>query len=229
VGGIATLITVAILFFAQGSSEAITAGPYSLILITPYLLLIALALTGLNVFIVITLALVFAFFLGYWQQGYSLIDFSGDITTGFSSMHEIMLLSLMVGGLSGLAGKGSKHLAAFLSSLISKSGGKVMAQLMIAKIVSLFDILLANNTIAIIFSGEIARDIAKRHGIPKHYSAAWLDVFACVFQGLLPYGAQILLASSIAGISPLSIVPHVYYCFALGGVSILFILFNKKI
>lgn len=101
------------------------------------------------------------------------------------------------------------------------------AQLFIAKIVSIFDILLANNTIAIIFSGEIARDIAKKYEIPPHYSAAWLGIFSCVFQGLIPYGAQLLLASTIAGVSPLAVVPHVYYCYVLGIIAVLYIVLNK--
>ena len=144
-------------------------------------------------------------------------------------MQEIMILSLMVGGLSGLAGKGSKELANYLSNWITaRHGGKKMAQLFIAKVVSIFDLLLANNTIAIIFSGEIARDIAKKHKILPHHSAAWLDIFSCVFQGLIPYGAQVLLASAIAGVSPLSITPHVYYCYILGVTTILYIVFKKE-
>lgn len=104
-----------------------------------------------------------------------------------------------------------------------------MAQILIAKIVSFFDILLANNTIAIIFSGEIARDIAKKNKVESYRSAVWLDAFSCVFQGIIPYSAQVLLASSIAGVSPLAIVPHVYYCYALGIVSIFYILSTNKI
>ena len=100
---------------------------------------------------------------------------------------------------------------------------------MIAKIVSIFDILLANNTVAIVFSGEIARDIARKHKIPPHYSAVWLDNFSCVFQGLIPYGAQILLASTVAGISPLEITPFVFYCFALLLVSLCFIFLKNKL
>ena len=92
---------------------------------------------------------------------------------------------------------------------------------------SIFDILLANNVIAVIFSGEIARNISKRYNLPPHYSATWLATFSCVFQGIIPYGAQILLASAIAGVSPLSVTPLVFYCYILGAVSICFILINK--
>jgi Na+/H+ antiporter NhaC len=178
----------------------------------------------------LSLSLVFAGVVGFINDSsHGLLFFNQNIIKGFTTMNEIMLLSLMVGGLSGIIGKeSSKELANHLSNWISKKrGGQKTAQMFIAKIVSIFDILLANNTIAIIFCGEIARDIAKKHHIPTHYSAAWLDIFSCVFQGLIPYGAQILLASTVVGVSPLSVVPHVYYCYILGIVTILHILFVK--
>lgn len=227
---IASLITITILFCVQDADIVIAVQPYSLLLIMPYVLLLLLAAMGVNVFIVLVVSLAFAWGVGFFHHGYSLLALSNDMVKGFASMHEIMLLSLMVGGLSGLAGKNIHQLAAYLGQWIVKMGGtKKAAQLMIASIVSVFDLLFANNTVAIIFSGEIARDIAKRYHIPSHYSAAWLDIFSCVFQGLIPYGAQILLASTIAGISPLSITPHVYYCYVLAGVSIMYILTNKNL
>lgn len=227
---IASLITIAILFCVQDADIVIASQSYSFVLIMPYILLLLLAVIGVNVFIVLTTSLAFAWCIGFMHHGYTLLALSNDMVKGFASMHEIMLLSLMVGGLSGLAGKNIHHLAAYLGQWITKMGGtKKAAQLMIASIVSVFDLLFANNTVAIIFSGEIARDIAKRYQIPPHYSAAWLDIFSCVFQGLIPYGAQILLASTIAGISPLSITPHVYYCYVLALVSVIFIVTNRNL
>lgn len=227
---IASFITIGILFFVQDADIVISIQEYSLLLILPYILLIFLAALGINVFIVLFSSLAFAGCIGYFHHGYTLLALSNDMVKGFASMHEIMLLSLMVGGLSGLAGKRTHELATYLAQWIAKMGGtKKVAQLVIASIVSVFDVLFANNTVAIIFSGEIARDIAKRYHIPPHYSAAWLDIFSCVFQGLIPYGAQILLASTIAGISPLSITPHVYYCYVLAVVSIVYILANNNV
>ncbi len=119
---------------------------------------------------VLLASLVCAGFIGYCHHGYTFLAFNHDMVKGFASMHEIMLLSLMVGGLSGLAGKNSRQVAVRLSEWIAKTGGsQKMAQLVIAAIVSVFDILLANNTVAIVFSGEMARDIAKRYHIPPHY------------------------------------------------------------
>ena len=139
-------------------------------------------------------------------------------------MYDIMLLSMLVGGLSGMVSKGITTLSYKLSLLAHKGIGKKSAQLLIGAMVSIFDLLLANNTVAIIFSGKIAKEIAREYKIPAHYSAAWLDIFSCVFQGIIPYGAQILLASTIAEVSPLNIVTKVYYCYVLAIVSIVFIL-----
>jgi Na+/H+ antiporter NhaC len=227
---IAALITVPILLFkVKGGSSIIENGNYSLWLITPYIVLILLASWGLNVFIALLGSLLFAATLGFVIcPHYNFMTLNTHITKGFSSMYEIMLLSLLVGGLSGLSTKGAEIFKKTILSWISKwNGGQKMAQLFIAKIVTIFDLLLANNTIAIIFSGEIAREISKKYHIPPHYSAAWLDIFSCVFQGIIPYGAQILLASAISGVSPLSIMQHVYYCYILGAVSIIYILVKR--
>lgn len=229
---ISAMITIVILFLTQEKGIKILSHDYSLLRISPYFLLVLLAFLGVNVFVILILALLFAGCIGIFAGSYSLLSFNADIVKGFSSMQEIMLLSLFVGGLSGLMGNSSKRLAESLSHWIGRKkegidARRKVAQLVIAQIVSVFDVLFANNTVAIVFSGEIARNIAKKYCIPPHYSAAWLDIFSCVFQGLIPYGAQILLASSICGISPLEITPHVYYCFILGIVSVMTILLTR--
>lgn len=226
---VASIITLLILFFVHDHEVAVQSKEYSLFLMTPYFFLIGLAVSGINVFVSLVMALGVAGIVGYAHGGYSLLTLSRDIDQGFASMREIMMLSMMVGGLSGLTGKGSEALAARLVGLASRRESKKIAQLLIAKTVSIFDLLLANNVIATICSGEIAKEISRKYHIPPHYSAAWLDTFSCVFQGIIPYGAQILLASAIAGISPLSIMGHVYYCYVLGIVSVLYILCTKKL
>lgn len=224
---ISSFFTIIILLFVHDTQTFIEPKPYNFMLVTPYLFLILFAMTGVNVFIVLLLSILYASIIGYIHHDYSILDLSKDITIGFKSMHDIMLLSLLIGGLSGLSQKGSKQLAQKLGDWISKKGSKTFAQLVIAKIVSIFDLLLANNTVAIIVSGEIAREIAKKHHVPPHYSATILAIFSCVFQGIIPYGAQLLLAASIAGLSPLSLTPYVYYCYILGAVTIIFILLRK--
>lgn len=231
IAGVASIITIIALFAKIGSSPDIVANDYSMILVAPYLVVMMLAVTGVNVLIALVVGIIFAAVVGFaTNHAHGILFMSSKLTEGFHSMNDIMLLSLMVGGLSGLAGsKFSKDTVDKLSRLIDKmNGGKKFSQLVIGVVVSIFDILLANNVIAIIFCGEIAKDIAKKYNIPPHYSAAWLDIFSCVFQGIIPYGAQILLASTIAKVSPLEVVPHVYYCYALAIVAVLYITLKKE-
>ncbi|MDZ5762129.1 Sodium:proton antiporter family protein [Candidatus Cyrtobacter comes] len=227
---IASIITICLLAFKTNAQTIADIKDYNMILVAPYILLIVLAVSGINVFVSLSLSIAFAGIIGaLTSDNFGIIIFNQSLNKGFISMNEIMLLSLMIGGLSGLTGKEfALDVANGLSTwLDKKNAGPKFIQLLIAKLVSIFDILLANNTIAIIFTGKIAKELIKKYKIPAHYSAAWLDIFSCVFQGLIPYGAQILLASAIAQVSPLTIVPYVYYCYILYIVSVGYILFTK--
>jgi Na+/H+ antiporter NhaC len=226
---ISFIITAIVILSLHYSSITFTHQKYSFMLTVPYLFLITLALFGINVFIVLICSLILAGMIGFFYapSPYSLITFCKNINQGFTSMYDIMLLSMFVGGLSGLMKKGMNLLAQYFSDISLKKMGTKTAQLLIGGLASLFDILLANNTIAIIFSGKLAKEIAQQYNIPPHYSAAWLDIFSCVFQGIIPYGAQILLASAISGVSPLCIITKVYYCYILFIVAVLHILFKK--
>ena len=183
---------------------------------------------GINVFIVMIIALCFSGLVGIIFGSYTILAFAQDISSGFSDMNEIMLLSILIGGLSGLSNHNPKELAEKISNLLPKNAGKRSAELVIAALASLFDILLANNTITIIFSGSIAKELAKKYGIKPHESAAWLDIFSCVLQGIIPYGAQILLVCAIANVSPLDVIGKVYYCYILAFVTIMYIMFRKQ-
>lgn len=229
VAGIASIITIAILFGMQNTGATLAAGELSFIHIVPYILLIGLALAGVNVFIVLITSLVSAGAIGMAVDNYTMLAFSKDIAAGFASMHEITILSLLVGGLSGLLETGIAQLRLYLGTPRHRQPKPRMAQLATAWMVSLFDALIANNTIAIIFCGDIVKELNQIARVPAHYTAAWLDIFSCVVQGVIPYGAQILLASSIGGISPLAISASVYYCYALAGVGIVYILTQKKL
>ncbi len=185
---IASIITIIFLAFKTNSQVVADTKDYNIILVIPYILLIVLAISGINVFVSLSLSIAFAGVIGISiNDNFDILIFSQSLNKGFISMNEIMLLSLMVGGISGLTGKEfTQEVANRLSAWIDrKNAGPKFIQLLIAKLVSIFDILLANNTIAIIFTGEIARELAKKHKIPPHYSAAWLDIFSCVFQGLI--------------------------------------------
>jgi Na+/H+ antiporter NhaC len=227
VAGIAGLITVAILSFYYVQPVSVDTSDYQLILLVPYLLLILLAASGINVFASLMTGIIAAVIIGCFWGSYSLMQYSIDVVQGCGNIQGILILSLLIGALSGLI---NRNLHIGIEHAIAKIGAtnKRIGQLMIMGLVTVFDILIANNTIAIIMAGPIARTIAQKFSIKPHVSAAWLDIFSCIFQGIIPYGAQLLLASSLAGLSPLAITPLVYYCYILGFVSIGFVVFNKQ-
>lgn len=225
---IASAITILVLLSNDGSTTQVADKDFSLILISPYIFLILMAIFGINVFIVLVLSIAYAGTIGLIFGQYSLLALAQDMAKGFADMQEIMLLSILIGGLSGLSNQNGAVIAGKLLSLLPKNAGKRSGELLISLIVGVYDILLANNTIAIIFSGELAREIAKKCKIKPHESAAWLDIYSCVFQGIIPYGAQVLLVSAVAGISPLMVVGKVYYCYILGLVTFVYILLRRK-
>lgn len=191
----------------------------------PYLLVLGLALFGINVFVVLILGIICGGLVGIiTHPSYALLNFAQNIFEGYKSMNEIMILSLLMGGLGGLIKQqgGFNLLTKGLERLIlaQKKVSSKVAEGVIGLIASFCDICTANNTVAIILSGEATREIAKQHKIPPARTAILVDLFACVFQGILPYSAQVLMAGSLAKISPISIIPHVHYCYLLGVVGI---------
>ena len=187
-------------------------------LVLPYVLVLALALAGVNVVLVLAIGLVVTGAMGAFAPGgYDPVSFAIDIYAGFESMVEITLLSILIGGLAAMtrASGGLEWLSRAIARLARGGRGPRMGEASIAALAAGSDVLTANNTVAILVSGDLARDIAQRHGITPRRAASILDVFACIAQGVLPYGAQILLAGSLAGISPLLVAGKVWYCWAL--------------
>ncbi len=229
---IAGCMMIVSLFFltpsTQASFHALTYDPLQAI---PYALIIALVLLGCDVFLVLFLGIISAGCVGFLGENYTLAKYAQDISEGFLSMNDILILSLFVGGLSAFMKEqgGVQYIMEKIETIMGgeqKNGRR--AQLMIGAVASVSDICVANNTIAIILSGDIAKKISIFHRIPAYKSACWLSIFSCVFQGILPYSAQILLASSLSGASPLSIATSVYYCYFLGATTICYILCSKR-
>jgi Na+/H+ antiporter NhaC len=190
--------------------------------VLPYVVLLVAGLSGLNVFIVLMIGLISAGLVGIYQDTYTLIDYAQDIYRGFTQMNEIMVLSLFIGGLSGLLRDhgATEIIFAKIAHVIRKGHAQRRAELMLAGLASLFDLIVANNTIAIILSGDMGRAIARQFHIEPHRSAYLLDTFSCVCQGIIPYGAQVLLASSLANLSPLALSGQVYYCYIIAVVAL---------
>lgn len=229
----AMIITLLILLIMNHNAKntTIPVEDYQLLLSLPYLAILGLALSGFNVFIVLTFGILISGTIGLLTTpSYSFLTLSKSIFEGYKSMTEILILSLLMGGLSALIkSKGGFTLITQIFERMIHTKDQVdtrSAEGAICAIVSFTDICTANNTMAIILSGEVTREITTRHHIPAQRAATLVDLFSCIFQGILPYSAQILLAGSLAHISPLIIVPHVYYCFLLGGMGSIAILFQ---
>jgi len=205
--------------------------PQALIFTLPYFVVLGLALCGINIFVVLALGLIMGGLVGlFWAPGYSVLHLTKDILNGYKEMSEILILSLLIGGLGELAkqGGGIRFLIhktdIFIQKWATRSQGSRVVEGAISFIVSFCDICTANNTVAIILGGEATYELSKRYKIAFARTASLVTIFSCVFQGILPYGAQVLLAGSLAGVSPLSIIPHVYYCYFLGIGAVLAIL-----
>lgn len=218
----AALLTIAVLAYTASGTQAPAVADYELLKVLPYAAVLVLALTGMNVFAVLLLGIALAAGVGlYSLPEYSLLKLAKDVYAGYGSMQEIFILSFLIGGLSALT-KSEGGLAA-LSSLVTRlagRGARRAGELGIAALVGLCAIATANNTVSIIIAGDVVRDLAERNGIGPGRSASLLDIFACVVQGLLPYGAQALLAGSIAKLSPLELVGYAYYPWLLGLISL---------
>lgn len=218
---------VAMVVFAQSSAvtEVPAAGDIEWLKVLPYITILVLAVSGLNVFVVLSLGIVLAGGVGLLSAtGYSLSAYAKDIYAGFGNMQEIFLLSMLIGGISELMRQqgGLAYLTQMISRIIrlfSKEHSNVQnlraSELGIAGLVSLTNCCTANNTVAIIVSGGVARELAEENGVTPRRSASLLDIFSCVVQGVLPYGAQALLLGSVFGLSPLEVVSYSYYCFFL--------------
>ena len=182
----------------------------------PYVVILVLALIGVNVFVVLTLGIVLAAAIGMMSNGYQFSAWLNDITAGFSSMQDIFLLSLFIGGLSELVRQqgGLSALTRVIETLARKltpNNKRRAAGLGIAGLAFICNFFTANNTVSIIVTGDTAKNLATDGELSPAESASLLDVFACINQGMLPYGAQVLLLGATLHISPLSVASHSFY------------------
>lgn len=182
----------------------------------PYIVILVLALLGVNVFLVLIIGIVLAAGVGMFTQGYQLSTWVSDINSGFANMQDLFILALFIGGLSELV-KQQGGLAALtngvekLARKISPSNKKRAAGLGIASLAFSCNFFTANNTVSIIVTGETAKNLAKDGELSPAHSASILDIFACINQGLLPYGAQALLLGTTLKISPIEVISSAFY------------------
>ena len=190
--------------------------------VIPYLIVLGTAIAGMNVMSVLLLGIFSTGIIGLFT-GMGFFDWFGAMGTGITGMGELIIITLLAGGmLETIRYNGGIDfiIARFTRHVTGKRG----AELSIAALVSVANLCTANNTIAIITTGPIAKDIAKRFHLDRRKTASILDTFSCLIQGIIPYGAQMLIAAGLAGISPLGIIGNLYYPFCMGACAILAIL-----
>ncbi|WP_031484286.1 Na+/H+ antiporter NhaC family protein [Maridesulfovibrio frigidus] len=223
----AAVLTIVILYIVGEGGQVLQEGSYSLIKVLPYFLILAMAVIGINVFIVLGSGIVLTGIVGLISvTDFGMLKFSQDIYSGFTGMQEILVLSLLIGGLGELIKYhgGITYIINFIGKLTRGTKSTRAGEFSIGALSVFSDLCTANNTVAIILTGGMAKEIAKSHNVDPRRSASLLDIFSCIIQGLIPYGAQILLAGSISQLSPLEIVGNMYYCYILAFVAIISII-----
>ncbi len=222
----AALIVTAVYVFLGLSVEAAPAAvPAEFVKLVPYLLVIGLALFGMNVVTVLVIGTVVNAVIGFATGSYGWVGWMASIGSGIAGMGELIIVTLLAGGLLALI-RYNGGMDFIIERLTRRISGKRGAEGSIAALVSLVNFCTANNTIAIITTGPLAKDISQRYGLDSRKTASLLDTFSCLVQGIIPYGAQMLMASGLAGVSAISITAYLYYPFVLGFVAVLSILFR---
>lgn len=187
--------------------------------IVPYLLVLILSAIGTNVLIVLTLGILTSGAIGLACGQMNLLDWFSVMGEGIDSMGQLIIITMMAGGMLEMI-RINGGIDFIISRFTSRVNSRRAAEGSIAALVMFADICTANNTVAIISVGSIARQIADRFGISARRTASLLDTFSCCIQGILPYGAQLLMAAGLASISPVEIIPHLYYPMIMGGFAI---------
>ena len=221
----AILVLIAYIFIGQGVHVPEYLPAVEWYKVIPYVAVLVMAIIGVNVLIVLFIGILLAGVIGILTGSFNTIGWMGAMGEGIMGMSELIIVTLLAGGMLALIrhNGGIDYLSRALTIRIQ---GKRGAKFTIALLVILADMCTANNTIALVTVGPMAREIADNYGIDRRISASLLDTFSCFTQGLLPYGAQLLMAAGLAKITPFEIIGYLYYPIALGAMAVLGIIFN---
>ena len=191
--------------------------------VIPYLVVFVTAICGMNVMAVLTLGILLTGLIGCLYGAFDIYGWFAAMGEGILSMSELIIVTMMAGGMLELI-RQQGGIDFIINLLTRKVSGKRGAELSIAILVSLVDVCTANNTVAILTVGGISKQIGDRYGVDNKKCASILDTFSCTVQGLIPYGAQMLIAAGLASLNPIAIIPYLYYPVTLGLVALLAIL-----
>jgi len=212
-GPAAIVVTAIYILIGMNFNASPEIGDIDVMKLFPYLAVILLSLCGMNVLLVLTIGLVLCAAIGF-LEGLSWVSFLESAGSGISGMGDLIIVTMLAGGMLEII-RHNGGIDFIIMELTKKIKGKRGAEFSIAALVGISNICTANNTIAILTTGNIAKNITKEYNLDPRKSASLLDTFSCIVQGMLPYGAQLLMASSFAGISATSIISHLYYPFTL--------------
>ncbi|CAM4242130.1 Na+ antiporter NhaC [Lederbergia lenta] len=220
----AAVITCIILgVLTMNEHAAIATESFNWFKIIPYIFVLITALMGVNVFLVLTIGIVFAGVIGLMDGSYHVMDIFQHIGEGMAGMYEMSFLAILIAGTVEVV-RYNGGINYFLYTITKNIKSKKGAEFGIASLISLTNVSTANNTISIIIAGPLAKNIADKYQIDPRKSASLLDIFSCTIQGMLPYGAQMLVAAGIAGISPVNILQYSFYPVLIGICGIIAIL-----
>ena len=225
----AALVTVVLFWIVtrDGSYEMTGALPYNAWQVLPYVLVLVGALIGINVFVVLVTGTVTSLVIGVATGSLAVGEMFSAVGEGVTGMYDITVISIVVAGIVSLVREYGG--IQFILGLIRKSiRGKRGAEAGIAGLALLVDLCTANNTVAIVMAGPIAKEISDEFQVSPRRSASLLDIFTSVGQGLIPYGAQLLSAASLTGLTTFEIIPHLYYPVLMAVSAVLFIIFRKS-
>jgi methionine transporter metT len=229
----AVIAAVIFIFLGGNSSSSVlenqVSGSPSIWLIVPYLLVIALSVLGVNVFLVLIVGVLLSGIIGISTGSLSWLDFANKIYEGFLGMNEIFLLALLTGGLAGIV-ENMGGITFLLNKAKQMMRGQKSAYFGMGFLVSLIDAAIANNTIAIVLSGKVAQNITEKYNLSPKFSASVLDIFSCIVQGILPYGAQILILIKLSEnkVNYLEILQNAWYLYFLLFFVVLFIIIKSR-
>lgn len=193
--------------------------------VLPYIVVLVTAIAGMNVMAVLTLGSILCGIIGIIDDGYDIFGWFSAMGNGVIGMGELIIIAMMAGGMLEII-RENGGIDFIISKITAHVNSKRGAELSIAALVSMVNICTANNTVAILTVGNISKKIGDKFGVDNRKAASILDTFSCTIQGLIPYGVQMLLAAGLSGLSPLDIIPYLYYPMAIGLAALFAILFR---
>ena len=193
--------------------------------VLPYIVVLVTAIAGMNVMAVLTLGSILCGIIGIIDGGYDIFGWFSAMGNGVIGMGELIIIAIMAGGMLEII-RENGGIDFIISKITVHVNSKRGAELSIAALVSMVNICTANNTVAILTVGNISKKIGDKFGVDNRKAASILDTFSCTIQGLIPYGVQMLLAAGLSGLSPLDIIPYLYYPMAIGLAALFAILFR---